>query len=79
MARAPMLTGSRTAEIGREELRRRLHDPTLVIIDVLPRESWDAGHVPGALSLPIAELAERAPSLIPDRTAEIAVYCGGPT
>ena len=65
--------------IERAELRRRLGDPGLVVVDVLPRESWGAGHIPGALSLPIAELAEHAPHALPDRTAEIVVYCGGPT
>jgi rhodanese-related sulfurtransferase len=63
-------------EITREELQRRLHDPSLTIVDVLPAESYTAGHIPGALHLPLEQVASRAQELLPDRSAEIAVYCG---
>jgi len=66
-------------EISYEELARRLHDPALAVVDVLPRESYESGHLPGALSLPLAEVRARAPEVLPDRLQEIAVYCGGPT
>jgi rhodanese-related sulfurtransferase len=62
-------------EISREELYRRLGDASLVVVDVLPKEAYDGGHIPGALNLPLAELATRAPQVLPVRTAEIAVYC----
>jgi rhodanese-related sulfurtransferase len=63
-------------EISREELRHRLHDPSLTIVDVLPAESYAAGHVPGAVSIPLEQVASRAPELLPDHAAEIVVYCG---
>ncbi|HBZ72800.1 MAG TPA: hypothetical protein DEP35_24945 [Deltaproteobacteria bacterium] len=66
-------------EISREEIRRRLHDPSLTIVDVLPASSYAEAHIPGAIGLPMEEVAIRAPLLLPDRDAEIAVYCGGPT
>jgi rhodanese-related sulfurtransferase len=62
-------------EISREELSRRLGNGSLVVADVLPKEAYNGGHLPGAINLPLAELAARAPELLPDRTAEIAVYC----
>jgi rhodanese-related sulfurtransferase len=62
-------------EITRDELRRRLHDPSLVLVDVLPPDAYAAGHIPGALSLPLAELPTHAPELLPDRAVEIVVYC----
>ena len=62
-------------EISREELRRRLHDPALILVDVLPREAYTAGHIPGALSLPLTEIPTRARAVLPDRTAEVVVYC----
>ena len=65
-------------EISREELRRRLGDPTLTIVDVLPASSYVEWHVPGALSLPLELVASRARELLPDRGAEIVVYCGNP-
>jgi rhodanese-related sulfurtransferase len=66
-------------QISRGELVARLHDPSLTIVDVLPRESWKARHIPGALSLPLAEIPERAAAVLPDRNADIAVYCASPT
>jgi rhodanese-related sulfurtransferase len=63
-------------EITREELQRRLHDTSLTIVDVLPEASYVEAHVPGALSLPLEQLASRARQLLPDSAAEIVVYCG---
>jgi hypothetical protein len=62
--------------ISRGELRCRLHDSSLTIVDVLPEASYVEAHIPGALSLPLEELASRARELLPDFAAEIAVYCG---
>jgi rhodanese-related sulfurtransferase len=66
----------RLPEISRDEIRGRLRDPTLVVLDVLPSESFRAGHIAGAMSLPVGEIAERAGYALPDRDREIAVYCG---
>ena len=62
-------------EIAREEIQRRLRDSLLVLVDVLPRDAYAAGHIPGAFNLPIEELLSRAREVLPDRTAEIVVYC----
>jgi rhodanese-related sulfurtransferase len=62
-------------EISREELRHRLYDPSLTIVDVLPEASYIEAHIPGAISLPLEQLASRARELLPDPAAEIAVYC----
>lgn len=64
-------------EISREEIRAHLNDRSLRILDVLPRASYDTGHIPGAISLPLAEVRERARGLLPDPAQAIAVYCGG--
>ncbi len=40
-------------------------------------ESWDQGHIPGALHLPTAQIPERAPTEIPPGTAVIT-HCWGP-
>ncbi len=66
-------------EISRNELRRRLRDSALKIVDVLPVESYTAAHIPGAISIPLELLASRAGQLLPDRNAEIVVYCGNLT
>jgi rhodanese-related sulfurtransferase len=62
-------------EISREELRSRLKTPSLSIVDVLPSESYAAEHILGAISLPFDSIARRASELLPDRNAEIVVYC----
>lgn len=62
-------------EISREEIQRRLHDPSLLVVDVLPRQSYLAEHIPGAISLPLAEVESRAREVLPDLTAELAIYC----
>jgi rhodanese-related sulfurtransferase len=63
-------------EISREELRGRLRSPSLTIVDVLSAESYAAGHIPGALNLPLEQVASRALEVLPNRSAEIAVCCG---
>jgi rhodanese-related sulfurtransferase len=66
-------------EIGRDELRARLHDPTLTIVDVLADITYASAHIEGAINLPLADLERRAATLLPDRGAEIAVYCASDT
>jgi rhodanese-related sulfurtransferase len=62
--------------ISRAELQRRLKDSSLTIVDVLPAESYSAGHIPGAISLPFDKISAEAKQILPDPGAEIAVYCG---
>ena len=66
-------------EISQQELYRRLKDRSLIIVDVLPREAYLSGHIPGAISLPLADVDSRAREVIPDRNAEIAAYCASAT
>jgi rhodanese-related sulfurtransferase len=62
-------------EISRDEIRRRLGDPTLLLVDVLPREAYAVEHISGAVNLPLAEVERHALQVLPDRTADIAAYC----
>ncbi len=75
-AQVSTANSSELSEISREELQRRLHDSSLTIVDVLPRESYVAAHIPGALNLPLEQFADHAREQLPDPAAEIAVYCG---
>ena len=70
--------GDRTdlSMITRDELRRRLRQGDVVVLDVRPQPEYDAGHIPGALSLPVSDLKSRL-SEVPQGT-EIVAYCRGP-
>jgi len=61
------------------DLRTRMRDHRVVILDVLAPEVYANGHIPGAINIPLAELPNRAAKELPDREREIIVYCGGPT
>lgn len=63
----------------RAELTAALADRSIALVDVLSRESFDAAHIDGAINLPVADIRARAATALPDRRAEIVVYCGGPT
>jgi rhodanese-related sulfurtransferase len=63
--------------VTREELARRLDDgDDLVVLDVRPAAEYAAGHLPGAVSIPVGELRRRLAELPADR--EIVAYCRGP-
>jgi len=62
--------------IGRQELLARADDGDVIVLDVRPAEEYEAGHIPGAISIPLGELAARLASL--PRDAEIVAYCRGP-
>lgn len=62
--------------VDQEELRRRLDTGDVLLIDVRPAPEYRAGHLPGAISVPLPELRDRLPDLPTDR--EIVAYCRGP-
>ena len=51
----------------------------ITLVDVLSPESFAAMHIPGAINVPVVDLARRAGDVFPDHRAPIAIYCGGPT
>jgi len=67
------------SEVSRDDVVRGLRDGRITLIDVLSPESFAARHIPGAINLPVVELARRAAEALPDRAARIVTYCGGPT
>ena len=62
--------------VPREELLRRVRDGSVVVIDVRPPEEYRAGHIDGALSVPLDQLDRRLREL-PARK-EVVAYCRGP-
>lgn len=49
-----------------------------IVIDTRNEASWRQGRIPGSRHVPGAELAERIGSAVPDRDADLVVYCWGP-
>lgn len=62
--------------IAAKELRERLRSGDVVVLDVRPADEYAAGHLPGAVSIPLRELKKRLRELPRDR--EIVAYCRGP-
>lgn len=74
-ARDAYLGGGDTAQMTRDELRARAQAGDVLVLDVRPLEEYLAGHIPGALSIPVGELSERIGELPQD--AQVVVYCRG--
>ncbi|AYY14590.1 ArsR family transcriptional regulator [Actinobacteria bacterium YIM 96077] len=73
-ARAAYL-GPDTEQVSREDLLRRARDGDVMVLDVRPHEEYVAGHIPGAISVPVDQLADKLAELPVDQ--EIVAYCRG--
>jgi len=60
----------------REQLRKRLRAGDVVVLDVRPEAEYAAGHIRGALSIPLADLRARLAEL--DDDTQVVAYCRGP-
>lgn len=62
--------------VPRRELLARARKGMVTVLDVRPPEEYAAGHVPGAVNVPLKELTKRLKQL--PRHQEIVAYCRGP-
>ena len=62
--------------IEADELLRRVKAGEVTVLDVRPAEEYRAGHIPGAISIPVDELKARLKELPKDR--DVVAYCRGP-
>ena len=62
--------------VDREVLMQRVRSGEAIILDVRPPEEFRAGHIEGAVSIPVRELANKLTNLPRDK--EIVAYCRGP-
>ena len=62
--------------LRRDELVRRADSGDVILLDLRPRGEYAAGHIPGAISIPLEDLEEQLALLPPE--AEIVAYCRGP-
>jgi rhodanese-related sulfurtransferase len=68
--------GTDVEEVSRHELLRRASTGDVIVLDVRPAAEFAAGHIPGAVSIPISQLGQRLAEL-PAGT-EVVAYCRGP-
>jgi rhodanese-related sulfurtransferase len=68
------------ATIERDELKRKMDGGEgFVLVETLAPVAYAHAHLPGAVNLPPDRVRELAPTLLPDKGAEIIVYCSSPT
>lgn len=62
--------------VSRDELRTRLRKGSVIVLDVRPADEYAAGHLPGAVSIPVSELKRRLKEI--PRGQDIVACCRGP-
>jgi rhodanese-related sulfurtransferase len=66
--------------ISRYELKRKIDlKDGFLLVEILPETAFHHAHLPGAINLPPDQVRKLAPQLLPDKNAEIVVYCASPT
>lgn len=77
LVRAYVGEGNGVEELTKDDLWARMkRKEKLVILDVRPAEEFEAGHIPGAVSIPLRDLKKRLKEL--PKTKQIVAYCRGP-
>ncbi len=62
--------------ISREELKGKLdRGEGVVVVETLGPAYYEDAHLPGAINIPHTEVDELAPKLLPDKAAQVVVYC----
>ena len=62
--------------ISLKELRKLIRDGGVTVIDVRPAAEYEAGHIPGAISIPVAQLKRRLVEI--PKKKDVIAYCRGP-
>ena len=63
-------------QITQEEAKKMMDTQDVIILDVRERDEFDAGHIPGAVLLPVGTISgETAASVIPKPDSLVLVYC----
>ena len=66
--------------ISRDELKEKIdRSDGFVLLETLAPTTYHHVHLPGAINMPPDQVAQLAPQLLPDKQADIVVYCASPT
>ena len=69
-----------TNTISRDELKHKIdRQDDFFLVETLPATAYHHAHLPGAINLPPDQVTLDALKLIPNKSAEIVVYCASPT
>ena len=68
------------AAISQDELKMKIdRGEQFLLVETLPAATYHHAHLPGAINLPPDQVTQLAPTLLPDKGADIVVYCASPT
>ncbi|MBB5119093.1 sulfurtransferase [Streptomyces eurocidicus] len=65
--------------ITRTEVEEKIKGGKVAVVEALPAEYYEEAHLPGALNLPHDAVDQLAPGLLPDKQADVIVYCSSDT
>jgi rhodanese-related sulfurtransferase len=66
--------------ITRDELKQKINrKDDFVLVETLPATAYHHAHLPGAINLPLDRVISDAMKVIPNKSADIVVYCASPT
>jgi rhodanese-related sulfurtransferase len=66
--------------ISRDDLLNKIkRADKFQLVEVLPKVAYEHAHLPGAINLPPDDVKDTAGTLLPDKQADIVVYCASPT
>jgi rhodanese-related sulfurtransferase len=67
---------STLATVTHKELAKRMREGDVIVLDVRPEPEYHAGHISGAISVPVKEITRRLRAIPKDR--QVVAYCRGP-
>ena len=66
--------------ISRDELKQKIdRSDKFVLVETLAQIAYEHAHLPRAINIPPDQIKQLAPKLLPDKEADIVVYCASPT
>ncbi|HEV8370720.1 MAG TPA: rhodanese-like domain-containing protein [Pyrinomonadaceae bacterium] len=66
--------------ISRNELKEKIdRGDNFVLVETLAPTAYEHAHLPGAINMPPDQIKQLAAKLLPDKSADILVYCASPT
>jgi len=69
-----------TKTISRNELSEKIdRGDSFLLLETLPATAYQHVHLPGAINMPPDQVKQLAAKLLPDKHADIVVYCANPT